>query len=624
MDKTPKFHSRRCFCPFRKTGEKGHIGKSLRNPSAEIRNKYPNLPATVKICTSCRKTIRLQGRAESISDPVDVNHTDDGSNFNTSEEPETSGEKCREKELEEFFNGIKEHFNSLQDNYERIRILTMAPLSWNINKVAIEFGCSWRMANNARNLRETRGMLASPVLKAGKRFPDNTAKKIEDFYNSDENSRVMDGKKDTITVVVDGEKVKKQKRLLLFNLKELYANWKHSIVDCPVSFNKFATLRPSNCILAGASGTHSVCVCTIHQNCKLMLDAINISQLTKTLKNPLNNYKDCLKLLMCDNPSLACYFNECPSCPGEQDFVDILRELLNEKLITSVFFSIWQTTDRATLRTEKLSVEDFLTELYSKLKQLKPHDFIAKEQAKFMTLQKDTLRDGEILIQLDFAENYAFVVQDAAQAFHFNNDQCTLHTIVYYYRSGNQIRHRSMVVLSDCLSHDTVAVHIIQEMILKEITKKCAVKKVIYFTDGAKQHFKNRFQISNLLHHEEDFGISAEWHFHATAHGKGGCDGVGAAFKREATRASLQAPASRAILTPKRLFEWAQNRFENIDIFFYSAEKHTKVTVQLKKRFNTAQAIPNIQKSHGFIPLDERKLMIKTFSACPEGVIFSK
>jgi len=96
-----------------------------------------------------------------------------------------------------------------------------------------------------------------------------------------------------------------------------------------------------------------------------------------------------------------------------------------------------------------------------------------------------------------------------------------------------------MVVLSDCLSHDTVAVHIIQEMILKEITKKCTIKKVIYFTDDAKQHFKNRFQISNLLHHEEDFGILAEWHFHATAHGKGGCDGVGAAFKREATRASL-------------------------------------------------------------------------------------
>ncbi|KAJ8943495.1 hypothetical protein NQ318_016275 [Aromia moschata] len=31
----------------------------------------------------------------------------------------------------------------------------------------------------------------------------------------------------------------------------------------------------------------------------------------------------------------------------------------------------------------------------------------------------------------------------------------------------------------------------------------------------------------NLLYHEEDFGIKAEWNFFATAHGKGACDGIG-------------------------------------------------------------------------------------------------
>lgn len=58
-------------------------------------------------------------------------------------------------------------------------------------------------------------------------------------------------------------------------------------------------------------------------------------------------------------------------------------------------------------------------------------------------------------------------------------------------------------------------------------------------TDGAKQHFKNRFQISNLMQHQADFGLSAEWHFTATAHGKSAYDGIGAAFKREVYRASL-------------------------------------------------------------------------------------
>lgn len=94
-------------------------------------------------------------------------------------------------------------------------------------------------------------------------------------------------------------------------------------------------------------------------------------------------------------------------------------------------------------------------------------------------------------------------------------------------------------------------------------------KKIIYVSDGAKQHYKNRFQINNLAHHEEDFGLPADWHFYATAHGKGACDGLGAIFKREATRTSLQASANDSILTAASLFQWAQSKFTNIKFLFY-------------------------------------------------------
>ena len=35
----------------------------------------------------------------------------------------------------------------------------------------------------------------------------------------------------------------------------------------------------------------------------------------------------------------------------------------------------------------------------------------------------------------------------------------------------------------------------------------------------------------NLCFHEADFGVPAEWHFSATSHGKGACDGVGGTVK---------------------------------------------------------------------------------------------
>ncbi len=57
-----------------------------------------------------------------------------------------------------------------------------------------------------------------------------------------------------------------------------------------------------------------------------------------------------------------------------------------------------------------------------------------------------------------------------------------------------------------------------------------------FLSDGASSHFKNNFNIFNLTYHEDDFKLDASWTFCSTAHGKGPCDGVGAAVKYAATR----------------------------------------------------------------------------------------
>ena len=42
-----------------------------------------------------------------------------------------------------------------------------------------------------------------------------------------------------------------------------------------IGFSKFCTLHPKWCVIAGLSGTSSVCVCTTHQNTILLVDALN-------------------------------------------------------------------------------------------------------------------------------------------------------------------------------------------------------------------------------------------------------------------------------------------------------------------------------------------------------------
>ena len=92
---------------------------------------------------------------------------------------------------------------------------------------------------------------------------------------------------------------------------------------------------------------------------------------------------------------------------------------------------------------------------------------------------------------------------------------------------------------------------------------------MIYFSDGASSHYKNCKNFANLCHYESDFnGIKAEWHFFATSHGKGPCDGVGGTVKRSAARASLQKPYNDQIMTPRQLFEYSKENVAGVHFHY--------------------------------------------------------
>lgn len=124
--------------------------------------------------------------------------------------------------------------------------------------------------------------------------------------------------------------------------------------------------------------------------------------------------------------------------------------------------------------------------------------------------------------------------------FFFDFVQITIHPFVVYYRDENQnLQHYNYVVISECIIHDTNAVHLFISKLLTFLkTKLDNIYKIYYFTDGCAAQYKNKKNFVNIVKHSDDFGIPCEWHFHATAHGKGPCDGIGGTVKRMAARYS--------------------------------------------------------------------------------------
>lgn len=169
---------------------------------------------------------------------------------------------------------------------------------------------------------------------------------------------------------------------MLNNLKELHTLFKAKNLNVKVSFSKFAMLRPKNCVLAGANGTHSVCVCQLHRNPKLMLDACDFNALQgSNRERNLSDYKSLLKVMICENSTERCHLRSCSKCPGTNVLRNILAKLFDENNIETVTYKQWTSTDRSSLETRIESVDEFLDCLVESLEKLVKHSFVAKQQS---------------------------------------------------------------------------------------------------------------------------------------------------------------------------------------------------------------------------------------------------
>ncbi|KYM93379.1 hypothetical protein ALC62_16021 [Cyphomyrmex costatus] len=469
------------------------------------------------------------------------------------------------------------------------------------------------MARKAKELQQDCGFGSSPNPRPSRTLSDSVTSDVIAFYNSDEISRIMPGRKDYVTIRnTNGEKDHIQKRLILCNLKEAYVQFKSEKPEVKVGFTKFAELRPKHCIVVGPPGTHTVCVCKTHQNVKLMLAGIN--SVSRSYKK---SYHDFLKKITCETPGLPCYLNECGNCPKIDIVINEIEQLFEENFVENLTYSRWTQTDRSTLENVVMPSEEFIDILKESLEKLKTHNFIAKEQSAYMQHCKINLQPGEFLVLGDFAENYAFVVQDEIQSFHWNNNQATIHPFVVYYRDENEIKHLSFVVISEDLHHNTVAVHLFQHKLIVKLKSEFGsanVKRIIYFSDGASAQYKNKSNFINLTHHENDFEVKAEWHFFASSHGKNPCDGLGGTIKRLAARTSLQRTNTGHILTPKDLYEWAHLTLKSMSFAFCTIQEHENEKTNLESRFKTAITIHGTRQFHAFIPLTTKRIQCKIIS----------
>lgn len=253
---------------------------------------------------------------------------------------------------------IKEKIASGISRREKIQLATLAPISWTADKVQNTFNVSNYAARQAKSLCKNEGLLALPKPRNGRKLDGNTVLIVKNFFQNDEYSRIMPGQKDKVSIA---KNTYEQKRLLLSNLNELYTSFKFDYPHCKVGFSKFCSLRPKWCVLSGSSGTHSICVCVIHQNVKLLLAACEMEE----------TYHELIEYLVCSPENKDCMLRYCPNCPDNKRLKEFLINKFEEwDPDDEVTYSMWISTDRSQQATITVPLEEYVETLVKSLESL--------------------------------------------------------------------------------------------------------------------------------------------------------------------------------------------------------------------------------------------------------------
>lgn len=433
---------------------------------------------------------------------------------------------------------------------------------------------------------------------------------IERFFSRDDISRMCPGRKEFVSVKTSVGREHRQKRILLFNLREVHEMF---LVESAtkVGFSKFCSMRPAQVILTAQRG-QEVCMCEYHENVEMCLEGIS-----KVVPSVTKNAREVLEETVCSMTDEKCIDRQCDEC-GVSKLDHHFDEIDDD---TEVEYRKWVKTEK-NVKKDLLSTDivEAKEDLYKQMEPFARHVYNVKRQHKELKFLKEHLKTGCIIIQEDFAENYTLKQQKEVMAAHWAPEQVTVFTVVVYYDKDGKQQHSSFAVVSDELEHNKQSVYAYNKVVIEQFKKSHAfeIDHIHYWTDGCGAQFKNKFTLSNLLHHQKDFGCTADWNFFETAHGKGPVDGIGGQVKRSVWRCTMQ--GRDAPSNAKDFYEIAQREAKSVSVLFVEKDyiRTTTEEMHLEDRWKECKPIPGTRKFHFFQPSESNAELVGSVNSAYE------
>ncbi|XP_064472032.1 uncharacterized protein LOC135386185 [Ornithodoros turicata] len=444
------------------------------------------------------------------------------------DEPTTSGKDCTR--CSSLLRNIRTAYQKCTTNQGRCQILTLLPENMTKKEiVGLIPDATKYVIEKSKSLKGKQGVWAMPDKYGGHPVSENDVQVALRYYLEDEKdcSVQSPNKKDVIHVTRDGKRVAVAKRFMTRSIRETFSLLKSAHPDINIGLTKFYTLRPK---WVRTDPRPEQCVCLYCANFDLIIAAINSASSIQLSRDQLN------AMSVCPEPQRTCFLQECRSCQGAKT---INLQKLRIERADDVDMALWESGDliRKTLKASIfLKAVRKCAALYTK------HEYIYNIQRSAIWNEKAFVDPRHVIMHFDFAENWRVNFSSEVQGRYWKTDQISLFTCVVTTMSST----KSFATVSDDLSHDTAHALLALQNITEAIEDILPVfSHVIYVSDGAAAHFKNRYQLYEMGKNN----LLLRWIFSASGHGKNACDGVGGSLKHIASLHNLRCPPAEAIQT---------------------------------------------------------------------------
>ena len=183
---------------------------------------------------------------------------------------------------------------------------------------------------------------------------------------------------------------------------------------------------------------------------------------------------------------------QCSTSPDTFAKLDAIQatDLLTEIKVDPVRYMVWKkvqievnnkTKEKMKIVNVSAAKEEFKKVAKEEIMEFKDDVERVKSQYNQVKRLKEILPNNNVMVQMDFAEDYKCQSQEEIQSAYWNTTQVTMHPAVVYYKDDDNLKHKSFVFVSDEPGHIASTVYAILKKLIPEIKIIIPDLKVVHY-----------------------------------------------------------------------------------------------------------------------------------------------